>query len=485
MYEYLRTTLIPLTGKLRQDLHDSDGVLSEAKNRQYANMMVLMISGLTGHIQSIVNVCERRDKDYPAKLKQLRQYETAALLGALTINVSIAAWLAIYFSSDVVRRLLVLSDNSQRLAQGISLNERLTGTDEIAHLDKSFHETAERLALARATESSFLDNANNIICSLDPRGHFESLNRVAAGKLSIPYESLQEYSLPSLVVVEQRATFEKFLESCKETAQASVIETKIAVEDRILDVVWSVLWSTTEQLYFAVAYDITARRDLDRMKQEFLALVTHDLRTPLTTIQGMAIILETGKLGVLPEKASVCLAQIKNESDQILELVNDLLDLSKLEAGELNGDFSAVPSNMLVEKIGEALGFNSIALNSAAEVPAFSVDADLERLSYSIAGVIAELFTEATKEVNLSVSNINDHEIKLSFTALLQNVSPDSMIAINSADASQHSNNSKHRLRLPLCKRLLQLHNVTASAANSSNKMCTLEFRIVLAKNNQ
>ncbi len=74
-------------------------------------------------------------------------------------------------------------------------------------------------------------------------------------------------------------------------------------------------------------------RELDRMKDAFLSMVTHELRTPLTVISGITEMLETGIYGELAADQSEHIRQIALQAHRLRQLVNDLLDLSKMEAG--------------------------------------------------------------------------------------------------------------------------------------------------------
>jgi len=74
---------------------------------------------------------------------------------------------------------------------------------------------------------------------------------------------------------------------------------------------------------------------ISKRKSEFISAVSHELRTPLTSIKGYASILLTGKLGVLPEEARIRLEKLNRHSDELTSLVNDLLDISRIESGKV------------------------------------------------------------------------------------------------------------------------------------------------------
>jgi GAF domain-containing protein len=81
--------------------------------------------------------------------------------------------------------------------------------------------------------------------------------------------------------------------------------------------------------------DITHEVEVDRLKSEFVATVSHELRTPMTSIRGYADILLMGAAGALNENQSHFLQIIKNNTERLNILVNDLLDISRIEAGRV------------------------------------------------------------------------------------------------------------------------------------------------------
>ena len=79
--------------------------------------------------------------------------------------------------------------------------------------------------------------------------------------------------------------------------------------------------------------DITQRSALDRLKDEFISTVSHELRTPLTSIRGALGLLSSGILGALDEKAANLLRIALTNSERLVHLINDILDLERIESG--------------------------------------------------------------------------------------------------------------------------------------------------------
>jgi NtrC-family two-component system sensor histidine kinase KinB len=97
--------------------------------------------------------------------------------------------------------------------------------------------------------------------------------------------------------------------------------------------------------------DVTRLTELDRLKSEFVMTASHELRTPLTSI-GMSIdLLLEGAIKKLNEKEQQILSAAHEDLQRLKAFVNNLLDLSKIEAGKMEMEFSSIPINLLFEKV--------------------------------------------------------------------------------------------------------------------------------------
>jgi signal transduction histidine kinase len=105
-----------------------------------------------------------------------------------------------------------------------------------------------------------------------------------------------------------------------------------------------------------VVIDITERKRLDRLKTEFVATVSHELRTPLTSISGSLGLLVGTTAGGLPESARRLLSIAHSNSQRLGKLVNDILDIEKLESGQVGFRFKVTGIRPLIEQAIEANG---------------------------------------------------------------------------------------------------------------------------------
>lgn len=101
--------------------------------------------------------------------------------------------------------------------------------------------------------------------------------------------------------------------------------------------------------YSVVAHDITRLKDLDRLKSEFVSTVSHELRTPLTSIRGAIGLVVGGVTGPVEGKALELLTVAQSNTDRLVRLINDILDLEKIEAGKLELTVRRVRVDELME----------------------------------------------------------------------------------------------------------------------------------------
>lgn len=104
-----------------------------------------------------------------------------------------------------------------------------------------------------------------------------------------------------------------------------------------------------------VFHDVTKEREVDRMKSEFVSMVSHELRTPLTSIKGYVDLLQTGEVGQLTPEQYEFLTIVKTNTDRLVELINELLDISRIEAGRIELHCRALDLPRLIHQVAETL----------------------------------------------------------------------------------------------------------------------------------
>jgi signal transduction histidine kinase/CHASE3 domain sensor protein len=152
--------------------------------------------------------------------------------------------------------------------------------------------------------------------------------------------------------------------------------------------------------------DVTQQRELDRLKDEFVATVSHELRTPLTSMMGFLEMIREGEAGELTEEQKRFLAIVYRSSERLQRLVGDLLFVARLDVSGLQLQFGAVALDEIVREAVESSGAIARSRDLILElevVPVPVVTGDKERLSQLIGNLISNAlkFTPAGGRVTV------------------------------------------------------------------------------------
>ena len=156
-------------------------------------------------------------------------------------------------------------------------------------------------------------------------------------------------------------------------------------------------------------------QELDQMKDAFLSMVTHELRTPLTVIAGTTEMFEAGIYGELSIKQSEMIRQIAMQAHRLRQLVNDLLDLSKMEAGMMQLQYEMLDPYSLVaatiEQLATIAAQSGVVLRNQVSHDLPEVNCDGQRIEQVLANLVSNAikFTAAGGQVIISAEIGPDH----------------------------------------------------------------------------
>ncbi len=125
---------------------------------------------------------------------------------------------------------------------------------------------------------------------------------------------------------------------------------------------------------------LTQVEEINKKKTEFLSAVSHELRTPLTSIKGYAAILMTGKIGNIPDSVKERLSKINTHSDNLVSLINNLLDITRIESGRVEMHFSLHKIKTILDNIVDLLTPQvstkeiKLLINIPKEIPEIYID---------------------------------------------------------------------------------------------------------------
>lgn len=158
---------------------------------------------------------------------------------------------------------------------------------------------------------------------------------------------------------------------------------------------------------------------LERLKSEFISIVSHELRTPLTSIKNSLDILMSGRCGEITQAADKFLSMAMRNVQRLSGIINDLLDLSKIEAGKMDFNFAPTNINTVIGYVKSALsevaktkGLNLIT-SEAENLP--DITADAQRLEQVLTNLVSNAikFTPENKTIKISSSLVNSKDIKI------------------------------------------------------------------------
>lgn len=225
---------------------------------------------------------------------------------------------------------------------------------------------------------------------------------------------------------------------------------------------------------------------LRKMHDEFIATVSHELRTPLTSIKGSLKMLEHGVAGELPAPAIELLAIANRNSDNLLNLINDLLDFQKMESGEMTFDFTTVATEKLLDTTCENLRGYAVKNNISLDVVcngAPSIMGDFARLGQALANLISNAikFSPANGTVTISLQEADDavcFEVTDCGPGIPEQFQP--RLFNRFSQAADLGDTKGTGLGLAITKEIVDTHNGTIGFDTSPDKGTT--FRMTIPK---
>lgn len=236
---------------------------------------------------------------------------------------------------------------------------------------------------------------------------------------------------------------------------------------------------------FVIYRDISEWKKIDRLKKEFVSTVSHELRTPLTSIHGSLGLLLGGVAGEISEEARGLLNITHKNSERLIGLVNDILDIEKIEANKMVFHFSPLDLKELAERAielirpyGEQFHVSFVLEDVNSEV---YVRADRDRLLQVMTNLLsnAAKFSEAGSRVRLSLNKRNDmvrFSVRDNGPGIPEDFQGKIFSKFSQADSSDTRNKGGTGLGLSISKAIIEKHEGTIGFDTSPGKGSTFYF---------
>jgi len=335
-----------------------------------------------------------------------------AIILILSGGVTLAMGMAAVLSHRLTRPLQELTEKAQAIAQGnLSVRARLSREDEIGDLGRAFDRMAQQLQQSydeisqeRRKVLAAIEASRDAIWISDASQHIVMMNSALERLTGHNRAALIGHSCHNLLrarlrdgqpICETVCPFRHPNEDSTGTIEGFI--PTVTGKDVWIEISYGRVMDPDQRLVSVIhiVRDLTHRKEVERLKDEFLSMVTHELRTPLHHIKGFATtLLQTDVQWDIPTQRDF-LETINRESDRLTNLVEKILHLSRLEAGGLpmEKDWHRVNDlvNGALQRQRDLIADREVRVRMPSNLPALFVD------GREIEVVLANLMANAAK----------------------------------------------------------------------------------------
>jgi len=336
-----------------------------AERNEYFTRLEPQFNKLRAECEHLLQLNQRAmlgKSEAAAGVAQLWFYRTLLISGAL---IAAGTVLAFFLARRIVEPLRQLTASTARIAGGdLSAKVAVSSRDEVGVLAVEYNRMAERirqlrssdmgkLLVAQQTTEAAIDSLYDPVIVTDGEGCVTKLNPAAEEIFGSERENAGKHVGEMARDVRIAGAVAEALESQRPVAgegMSSVLPLAVDGSERAFRLRTTPMRDNGHHLLGAVTIleDITHLREIDRLKSEFIATASHELRTPLTSVQmGVHLLLE-GALGELTDQQNEVLQACRQDCERLDKLMRDLLDLSKIEAGESQPQLAAISARDLL-----------------------------------------------------------------------------------------------------------------------------------------
>ncbi len=237
--------------------------------------------------------------------------------------------------------------------------------------------------------------------------------------------------------------------------------------------------------FFTLTEDISELKAIEQIKDEFVSVVSHELRTPLTSIHGSLRLLNAGKFGYLGDKGQQRIAIAEKNTERLVRLVNDILDLQRMGSDKITLELKPCNTADLIstaiETMEELAQSHNIKLGATSDSIPLCADPDsiLQALTNLISNAIKFSLPDST--IWVQVEN-RDTDILFQVGDQGRGIPPDKLESIferfQQVDVSDSRQKQGTGLGLAICRKIVELHQGKIWAESTLNKGSTFYFTI-------
>ncbi len=294
-------------------------------------------------------------------------------------------------------------------------------------LESRIDERTLELETSEKRQRSIVENMADGLITIDEQGLIQSFNSAACKMFGYQDNEVMGHSIKILIPESYHSKHDDYLDSDNQTDEQKILSHEIEglrKDGSIfpMELAINEMMVSGEKIFTEVVRDITERKQVDKMKNEFISTVSHELRTPLTSIRGSLGLLVNGMVGELPESANEMLKIASNNTERLLLLINDILDIQKIESGKMSFKFESVELKPFIEKAivehteyGKQYGVTFVVSHMLENVRVFADKARLMQVMGNLLSNAAK-FSHDGDNIEISVAAHQGDRLRISVT---------------------------------------------------------------------
>ncbi|MBL4630742.1 MAG: PAS domain S-box protein [Paraglaciecola sp.] len=349
-------------------LHSSGAELTQLFRSKTNNSNWIERRAQVPQYPSIGIVIAAPEETVLAGLYEIEGFIYFIIFASLTI-LSIGIFLAIFMTSRQLRQFM---DQVRRVGHASDLDRKISpsGFAEIHALTTAFNSMLQRLQNAVVSQAdltaevanrkqaevrlrereertnAIVENILEGVITIDGDSNIEMCNPAASQIFGYTQDQIVGKNfrilMPSTSSVSDSGYIRNYVATGKKKALGlcrQVIGLRSNGERFFMELTMSPMRVGDRNMFTCVVRDITEQKRVEDLKNEFVSIVSHELRTPLTALVGSLALVSTGVVGAIPDKAKNLISIAHNNATRLTQLVNDILDVEKIESGKMEYNF--------------------------------------------------------------------------------------------------------------------------------------------------
>jgi len=288
-------------------------------------------------------------------------------------------------------------------------------------LDEYEHSNLAEILFEKKRIDTIIRNMSDAIIGIDEKKRILFANPVACDLLGIQEKDLLEKYSPDIAAVNDlmRNLIKDLMRGNSEKKEATPI--KIFANGKesyftkeIFDVTTT---KTAEETILLIGHvivlkNITRFQELDLAKTNFIATISHELKTPIASIKMSSKLLNDDRIGGLNGEQQQLVQNIREESERLLKITGELLDLTQVETGNIQLNFQAVEPKQIIDYAYDALKFQADQKKIKIEIHADNnlpkVNADLEKAAWVMVNLLSNAIRYSPEQSSIIIEAKQD-----------------------------------------------------------------------------